>query len=116
MDEAGLVREYGELRPATGPEFGHGAADVRLRGSRADDHGGGDLVVAEPVRDLGHDLAFAVGENLQPAGGLCVRRSRNKLADQCTGSTRCSRSSPTARRWGSWLRRSSVRSRSSPRC
>lgn len=85
MDEAGLICEHDELCPVTGAQFGHCPADVGLRGGGADDHSRRDLVVAEPVRYLGNNFAFAVGEYLEPACGLCVGWSRDELADQGTG-------------------------------
>jgi hypothetical protein len=45
---------------------------VRLGGGGADDHAGGDLVVAEAPANEGHDLALALGELLEDVVSLTV--------------------------------------------
>ena len=55
---------------------------------------GGDLVVAQPAGDQGHDLALAVGELLERVGDLAVGWPGHVLADQPAGDRRRQESVP----------------------
>jgi hypothetical protein len=88
FDEAVLVGQGDQLCAVAGAEFGHGAADVGLGGGVADGEGGGDVGVAQAVRDESDDLPFSRGElgqggRVEPWGGLI-----GQTGDQPAGQSR----------------------------
>jgi hypothetical protein len=56
VDEVVLVGQDDQLCAVAGAQLGHRAADVGLRGGMADGECGGDVGVAQAVRDESDDL------------------------------------------------------------
>src|SRR6185437_15093288 len=64
-DQPRLVRDDDELRTLTRAQLHHGVADVGTSGRRADEQGGADLVVAQPLPDQRQYFALALGQYRQ---------------------------------------------------
>src|ERR1700722_4767460 len=73
-DEARLVGEYDELRAVADGELGHDAADVGLRGQRAQEELARDLVVGQAPGDQAEHLALTLGQPGEIVGRLACRR------------------------------------------
>ena len=80
-DEAGLVGEHDELGAVSCTQLRDRPADVGADGGWAEVELLGDLVVGEPIGDLGHDLAFTVGEDVEIAAGPGLLGSGGELDD-----------------------------------
>lgn len=67
--QAGVVGQDGGLGPVGAVEFGEDAADMRFHGARGHVESLADLRVRQARGDQAEDVAFGVGEPLDPAFG-----------------------------------------------